>query len=111
MKGNGLSVGQKQRILLARAIYSEKPFVFLDEATSALDAVNEREIFNNLNCIFHNKTVVVVAHRLSTIRNADQIIVLNNGKIVEFGNHTSLMKDKGMYYTLIQNQLSGNGNN
>lgn len=108
MKGDGLSVGQKQRLLLARAIYSQKPFIFLDEATSALDTVNEREIYDNLNKMFKNRTVVVIAHRLSTIKNADQIIVMDDGKIMEVGHHNNLMKKKGIYYNLIQNQISKN---
>lgn len=108
MKGNGLSVGQKQRLLLARAIYSKRPYVFLDEATSALDAVNEREIYDNLNRLFINKTVIVIAHRLSTIKNADQIVVIDNGNIAECGDHNTLMARKGIYYTLIKNQLMDN---
>lgn len=108
MKGDGLSAGQKQRLLLARAIYSQKPFIFLDEATSALDTVNEREIYENLNRMFENKTVLVIAHRLSTIKNANQIVVMDKGEVVEIGNHDQLMNQKGVYYDLIQNQLSVN---
>lgn len=108
MKGDGLSVGQKQRLLLARAIYSQKPFIFLDEATSALDTVNEREIYENLNRMFENRTVVVIAHRLSTIKNANQIVVMDDGEVVEIGHHDQLMNMKGVYYNLIQNQLSNN---
>lgn len=108
MKGDGLSVGQKQRLLLARAIYSQKPFIFLDEATSALDTVNEREIYENLNRMFENRTVVVIAHRLSTIKNANQIVVMDDGEVVEIGHHGQLMNMRGIYYNLIQNQLSNN---
>ncbi|MCW3464758.1 peptidase domain-containing ABC transporter [Chitinophaga nivalis] len=103
--GMGLSTGQKQRILIARAIYRNPEFLFFDEATSALDANNEKTIMENLNHIFEGKTVVVVAHRLSTVRHADQIIVLEQGQIVETGNHHSLIGQKGLYYNLIRNQL------
>ena len=104
-KGNGISQGQKQRLLIARAVYKNPEFIFFDEATNALDANNERIIMNNLNDFFKGKTVVVVAHRLSTVKNADQIVVLENGKIVEKGNHKKLVKKKGAYYTLVKNQL------
>src|SRR5690606_15681996 len=87
MEGVGLSTGQKQRLLIARAIYKNPDYLFFDEATSALDANNEKVIMENLNTFFENKTVVVIAHRLSTVKNAHQIVVLNNGKIVEIGNH------------------------
>lgn len=103
--GVGLSAGQKQRLLIARAIYSDPKYLFLDEATSALDASNERSIIDNLRPIFNNKTVVIIAHRLSTVKNADQIIVLNNGKITEKGTHHSLLQLKGYYYNLVKNQL------
>lgn len=103
--GVGLSQGQKQRILIARAVYKEHDFIFLDEATNALDAKNERVIVENLSGFYKGRTVIVVAHRLSTVKNADQIIVLNNGKMTEIGNHTSLLKKKGSYYNLIKNQL------
>lgn len=105
MNGNGLSAGQKQRLLIARAVYKDPDFLFFDEATSALDALNERKIIENLNEFFDGKTVVVVAHRLSTVKNADQIIVMNNGEIVEVGNHLSLIKNQGFYFELIRNQL------
>lgn len=103
--GVGLSQGQKQRILIARAVYKNPDFIFLDEATNALDAKNERAIVENLDEFYKGRTVVVVAHRLSTVKNADQIIVLDGGKVVETGNHASLIKKKGAYYNLIKNQL------
>jgi ATP-binding cassette subfamily B protein len=103
--GQGLSTGQKQRILIARAAYKNAPVVIFDEATNALDANNEKVIMNNLKGFFQGKTVIVVAHRLSTVKNADKIVVLNNSKIVEQGNHNELVKLKGYYYELIKNQL------
>lgn len=103
--GVGLSQGQKQRILIARAVYKDPNFIFLDEATNALDAKNERAIVENLDKFYKGRTVVVVAHRLSTVKNADQIIVLDSGKIVETGNHNSLIASKGAYYNLVKNQL------
>jgi len=103
--GVGLSQGQKQRILIARAVYKNPEFIFLDEATNALDANNERVIMENLDQFFKGKTVVVVAHRLSTVKNADQIVVLEKGKIVEVGTHVELSKKKGAYYQLVKNQL------
>lgn len=103
--GVGLSQGQKQRILIARAVYKNPDFIFLDEATNALDAKNERAIVENLNEFYKGRTVVVVAHRLSTVKNADQIIVIDGGKVVETGNHTSLIEKKGVYYNLVKNQL------
>jgi len=103
--GHGLSQGQKQRILIARAVYKNPEFIFLDEATNALDANNERVIMDNLNEFFKGRTVVVVAHRLSTVKNADQIVVLEKGKIVESGNHQELTKKRGAYYELVKNQL------
>lgn len=107
--GVGISGGQQQRILIARAVYKNADFFFLDEATSSLDSENERIIYNNLNQHFKNKTVVVVAHRLSTVKNADQIIVLNKGFIVEVGTHQNLVAKKGSYYSLIENQLELGG--
>ncbi|BDS15417.1 peptidase domain-containing ABC transporter [Aureispira anguillae] len=104
-QGNGISQGQKQRILIARAVYKNPDVLFLDEATNALDATNERKIVESLNHFLTSKTVVVVAHRLSTIINADQIVVLDNGKIVEQGTHSTLLNKKGEYYRLVQNQL------
>jgi ATP-binding cassette, subfamily B, bacterial len=105
MEGSGISTGQKQRILIARAVYKNPDYLFFDEATSALDANNEKIIMNNLNEFFKNKTVVVIAHRLSTVKNADQIIVLDKGKIIEKGNHAELTALRGSYYELVKNQL------
>jgi len=103
--GIGLSQGQKQRLLIARAIYKNPEYLFFDEATNALDASNEKEIVENLNKFFKGKTVVVVAHRLSTVRNADKIVVIRHGEIVEEGTHLSLANKKGAYYELVKNQL------
>ncbi|MBR8766353.1 Alpha-hemolysin translocation ATP-binding protein HlyB [Porphyromonas levii] len=103
--GQGISQGQRQRILIARMVYKDPTFVFLDEATNALDANNERAITEKLEDFYKGKTVVVVAHRLSTVRNADQIVVLDKGKIVEVGNHESLTASRGKYYELVKNQL------
>ena len=103
--GVGLSQGQKQRILIARAVYKNPDFIFLDEATNALDAKNERAIVVNLGEFYKGRTVVVVAHRLSTVKNADQIIVLDAGRIVESGTHASLIAAQGSYYNLVKNQL------
>ena len=103
--GVGLSQGQRQRILIARAVYKNPEFIFLDEATNALDAKNERAIVENLNEFYRGRTVVVVAHRLSTVRNADQIIVLDGGRVVETGNHYTLTARKGTYFNLVKNQL------
>ncbi len=105
MEGIGLSTGQKQRILIARAVYKNPDFLFFDEATSALDANNEKSIMEQLNVFFENKTVLIIAHRLSTVKNADQIVVLDKGKIIEKGNHTELVTQKGAYYHLVKNQL------
>lgn len=106
-KGRGLSGGQRQRLLIARALYQNPQFLFLDEATNALDAINEQKIVTALNGAFKSRTVILVAHRLSTIRNADQIVALNNGNIVEIGDHETLMARKGYYYNLVNSQLSG----
>lgn len=103
--GVGLSLGQKQRILIARAVYKDPDFIFLDEATNSLDANNERAIVENLSHFYCGKTVVIVAHRLSTVKNADQIIVLDGGKVVETGNHEMLTACRGVYYNLVRNQL------
>lgn len=103
--GVGLSQGQKQRILIARAVYKDPDFIFLDEATNSLDAKNEREIVENLDKFYAGRTVVIVAHRLSTVKNADQIVVIDNGRIVEKGTHTSLIAKQGAYYELVKNQL------
>lgn len=104
-EGQGLSQGQKQRVLIARAVYKRPDFIFLDEATNSLDANNERVIVGNLSSFYKGKTVVVVAHRLSTVRNADQIVVLEQGRVVEMGNHQALIARKGAYYNLVKNQL------
>ena len=108
MEGVGMSTGQKQRLLIARAVYKNPKFIFFDEATSALDAKNERVIMEKLNNFFKDRTAVVVAHRLSTVKNADQIVVLDKGKIIEKGTHTDLVDLKGTYYTLVKNQLELN---
>lgn len=105
MEGVGISTGQKQRLLIARAVYKNPNFLFFDEATSALDANNEKVIMGKLDTFFENKTVVVIAHRLSTVKNAHQIVVLDKGKIVEVGNHDTLVQKKGNYYHLVKNQL------
>jgi len=104
-EGNGISQGQKQRILIARAVYKDPEYIFFDEATNALDANNESVIMNNLESFFKGKTVVVVAHRLSTVKNADNIVVLDKGIIIEQGSHIELTKLRGEYYKLVKNQL------
>jgi ATP-binding cassette, subfamily B, bacterial len=103
--GNGISTGQKQRILIARAVYKNPKFIFFDEATNALDANNESAIMENLQEFFKGRTVVIVAHRLSTVKNADKIIVLEEGRIIEEGDHAQLTLLKGKYYELVKNQL------
>jgi ATP-binding cassette subfamily B protein len=103
--GVNISGGQKQRILIARAVYKNPDYLFFDEATSALDANNEKIIMQNLEEFYKGKTVVIVAHRLSTVKNADNILVLNNGKVAETGTHDDLIKLNGLYYSLIKNQL------
>ena len=105
LDGVGLSQGQKQRILIARAVYKNPKFIFLDEATNSLDAKNERDIVENLNKFFKGRTVVVVAHRLSTVKDADEIIVMEKGEIVETGSHSELIEKRGYYYKLVKNQL------
>ncbi len=105
MEGSGVSQGQKQRLLIARAVYKNPSFLFFDEATNALDANNERIILDNLNKFYEGKTVVIVAHRLSTVQNADNIIVMEAGKVIESGTHKELTAQKGAYYTLVKNQL------
>lgn len=104
-EGSGLSTGQKQRLLIARSVYKNPKYLFFDEATSALDANNEKVIMGKLNTFFADKTAVVIAHRLSTVKNAHQIVVLEKGKIIEKGNHQDLIKLKGSYYHLVKNQL------
>lgn len=105
VSGNGISGGQKQRILIARAVYKNPHYIFFDEATSALDAENEKIIHENLKTFFKGKTVLIIAHRLSTVRNADQIIVLDKGEVAEIGSHEMLTKAKGKYFELVKNQL------
>lgn len=105
MEGMGLSQGQKQRILIARAVYKNPEYLFFDEATNALDANNEKTILEQLKQVYQGKTVIVVAHRLSTVRDADQIVVLDQGKIAEIGNHQALTEKRGIYYQLVKNQL------
>ena len=105
VEGVGISGGQKQRLLIARAVYKNPSVIFFDEATSALDANNEKEIMDHLKTFYEGKTVVVMAHRLSTVREADNIVVLDNGSIVEEGNHDALLLKKGFYYELVKNQL------
>lgn len=104
-EGNGISQGQKQRILIARAVYKNPEFIFFDEATNSLDANNERVIMENLHEFFENRTVIVVAHRLSTVKNADKIVVLDEGKLIEEGTHQELTISEGAYYELVKNQL------
>jgi ATP-binding cassette subfamily B protein len=105
MDGNGISQGQRQRLLIARAVYKNPDFLFFDEATNALDANNERVILDNLKEFYKGKTVVIVAHRLSTVQNADKIVVMDGGKIVEHGTHAALTEKRGLYYNLVKNQL------
>jgi ATP-binding cassette, subfamily B, bacterial len=104
-RGNGISAGQRQRMLIARAVYKNPDFLFFDEATNALDANNERAIVENLQAFYQNRTVVIVAHRLSTVRHADQIVVLEKGVVVETGTHEELAEKKGAYWELARNQL------
>ena len=103
--GIALSGGQRQRILIARVVYKDPQFLFFDEATSALDAKNERVVMENLNTFFEGRTVVIIAHRLSTVKNADQIITLDKGQLIECGHHQELIQRQGTYFTLIKNQL------
>ena len=106
MEGKGISQGQRQRILIARAIYKNPEYIFLDEATNSLDATNEANIMTNLQQFYKGRTAVISAHRLSTVRNAHQIVVMNGGKIVELGTHESLLKKRGRYYELVKHQMT-----
>ena len=105
MEGVGMSGGQKQRILIARAVYKNPNLICFDEATSALDAKNERIIMENLNQFFKERTAIVIAHRLSTVQNADNIVVLQNGEIIEQGNHEELMSKESYYKSLYDKQM------
>ena len=104
-EGVGLSQGQKQRMMIARAVYKDPDYLFFDEATSSLDANNEKEITDKVDQFSKGRTTVIIAHRLSTVKNADQIVVLDKGKIVEHGKHKELTMLKGHYYQLVKNQL------
>lgn len=106
MEGKGISQGQRQRILIARAIYKNPEYIFLDEATNSLDATNEANIMENLQQFYEGRTVVVSAHRLSTVRHADQIVVMDGGEIVEHGTHESLLKERGKYFKLVKHQMA-----
>jgi ATP-binding cassette subfamily B protein len=103
--GHGLSEGQKQRLLIARVVYKNPDVIIFDEATNSLDAYNEKVIVESLTGFFEGKTVIIVAHRLSTVKNADKIVVLDSGRIVETDTHENLIKSKGIYYNLVKNQL------
>ena len=104
-EGQGLSQGQKQRILIARAVYKEPDFLFFDEATSALDTFNEMLILENIKAAFKNKTIIIVSHRLSTVLKADQIVVMEDGEMIEVGSHEELTFVRGAYYQLVKNTL------
>ena len=101
-----MSQGQKQRILIARAVYKNPDYVFFDEATNSLDAQNEHAIIQNLAGFLHNRTSLIIAHRLSTVVDADNILVMSKGRIVESGNHAQLLERRGIYYELVKNQLN-----
>jgi ATP-binding cassette subfamily B protein len=103
--GHGLSEGQKQRLLIARVIYKNPEIIIFDEATNSLDANNEKVIVENMAGFFEGKTVIVVAHRLSTVRSADNIVVLDSGRIIESGSHNELIAKRGSYFNLVKNQL------
>jgi len=105
MEGSGVSQGQRQRLLIARAIYKNPEYIFFDEATNSLDATNERTIMDNLHEFYKGRTVIIAAHRLSTVKDADQIVVMKQGHIVEIGTHEELVEKRGNYYTLVKNQL------
>jgi len=105
-EGIGLSQGQKQRLLIARAVYKNPEIIIFDVATNSLDSNNENEILKHLEQFFKGKTVIIVAHRLSTIKNADHIVIMNRGKIIECGNHNELISKSGEYFKLVKNQLN-----
>ena len=105
LEGVGMSTGQKQRLLIARAVYKNPDIICFDEATSALDAKNEKVIMENLNNFFEGRTAIIIAHRLSTVKNANQIVVLEKGNIIEVGTHHELVELKGSYFNLVKNQL------
>jgi ATP-binding cassette subfamily B protein len=105
MEGSGVSQGQRQRLLIARAVYKSPEFIFFDEATNSLDANNERIILDNLKHFYKGKTVLIVAHRLSTVKSADNIVVMEKGKVAEQGTHRQLTEKRGLYYSLVKNQL------
>ena len=107
--GKGISQGQRQRLLIARAVYKDPDYIFFDEATNALDANNERVIIDNLKSFLKNRTSIIVAHRLSTVSHADNIIVLDKGRVVEQGTHRELTAKQGEYYKLVKNQLELGG--
>lgn len=105
MEGTGISQGQRQRLLIARAIYKDPEYIFLDEATNSLDANNEKAIMRNLEQFYQGRTVVVAAHRLSTVKHADNIVVMDKGRVMEQGTHEELLARRGRYYELVKNQL------
>ena len=105
INGHGLSEGQKQRLMISRIIYKNPDIIIFDEATNSLDANNEKMIVENLSSYFRGRTVIIVAHRLSTVKNADKIVVMDGGRIVETGTHASLVENKGAYFNLVRNQL------
>ena len=104
-EGIGVSGGERQRMMIARAVYKRPQYLMMDEATSSLDAENERSITENISAICHGRTLLVIAHRLSTVKNADNIVVLYHGRVVEQGTHNQLVSQRGYYYELIKNQL------
>lgn len=108
LEGVGISLGQKQRLLIARAVYKNPDYLFFDEATNSLDTKNERTIMDNLNEFYKGRTVVIVAHRLSTVQSADKIIVIDKGKVIEEGTHTELIQKQRAYFSLVRDQLELN---
>jgi ATP-binding cassette, subfamily B, bacterial len=105
MEGKGVSQGQRQRLLIARAVYKNPDYLFFDEATNSLDSTNERQIMDKLKTFNQNRTVVIVAHRLSTVQQADNIVVMDKGRVIEQGTHRELVNKRGAYYKLVKNQL------